>query len=250
MNRLPNLLRALAFSFAFHLWIALLAVLCLPLLLSRRLTLCVIDLTMAVVMWLLYSVVGIECHFRPKQPLPRGRGRILAPKHQSAWETMALRYYYPRSVTLAKRSLFRIPFFGWYLWRAGYISINRRGGARMLKKMMDQVNKRLDQGFDVVIYPEGTRRPVGAEPHYKSGIYGLYRYCGVEVMPIALDSGKTWGTRFLHLRAGQVQVMELPVLPQGLGKQEFMQELESRIEQGCKALEESSALARKHDEAF
>ncbi|NQY82364.1 MAG: 1-acyl-sn-glycerol-3-phosphate acyltransferase [Alphaproteobacteria bacterium] len=239
MSKPKNLWRCLAFDAVLYPVTISLALLGLPCLLSYCGTRWLSDRYVRLVMFLVHNVLGIRSDFRPKNPIAPGRGRILAVKHQSAWETLALRYYYPNAVGVAKQVLFWLPF-GWYMWRLGYIPIDRGGGAKALQKMMRTVRQRLDAGIDVIVYPEGTRRLVGAPPVYKIGIYGLYRYCAAEILPIAHDSGKTWGKRPLHRAAGEVQVLEGKPIAQGLDKAAFMHELERRIEDGCALIARSS----------
>ena len=228
--------RALAFDCLFYPLTAIITVLCAPSLLTYRSARWVSDRYIILVMFLIRAVLGIRDEFHPKES--SGRGRILAVKHQAAWETFALRYYYPNAVGVAKQSLFWSPF-GWYLLRLGFIPVNRSGGAKALQGMMRTVQQRLDAGIDVIIYPEGTRRAVDAPPKYKSGIYGLYRYCRAEVLPIAHNAGYFWTRKSWQRRSGAVQMVECPPITQDLAKQEFMHLLEQRIEGAYHRLNQS-----------
>ena len=200
----------------------------LPLLVSRRASVWLSGVWVRWIMACARVILGIDCHFRPRAPRSSSRGRILVVNHQSAWETIALKYYYPDSVGVAKRELFWLPF-GWYMRRIGYIPIDRGGSAVALRRMIAQVRDRLDRGMDVVIYPEGTRRPVDASPEYRSGIYGLYHHCDADLLPIVHDSGFTWGRRPFARRSGEVRMREGAVIPGGLDKRDFFAVLEQRL---------------------
>lgn len=236
--KLTNLLRCILFDILFYLVTVLITFLGAPSLLTYRSARLVSDFYINVVMFLVRNVLGIYCNFQPMPPKSNGRGRLLAVKHQSAWETLALRYYYPDAVGVAKQTLFWSPF-GWYLRRLGFISINRSGGSKALQGMMRGVQQQLDKGVDVILYPEGTRRAVDAPPVYKSGIYGLYRYCRAEVRPIAHNSGYCWGKRALRRCPGEIGMVECAPIAEGLGKEEFMTLLEERIEGACAVLNQS-----------
>ena len=230
-------LRCLLYDCLMYPYTLVLATLGLPCLLSKRAVCILADLWLAGFFFLNRHVLGIKCHFQP-QPLPRQdgtRGVLIAAKHQSAWETLALRRYYPQAVMVAKRELFLLPF-GWYMWRIGFIPLNRGGHAKALKKLICAVKKRLDEGHDVIIFPEGTRRVVGAPPAYKTGIYGLYHHAEVTVLPLALNSGHVWGCRPLYRQPGEVSIAVAEPITVGLNKQDFMHLLQQRIETAYQAL--------------
>lgn len=227
--KMVNIVRSLVFDGLFYPITLAMAILGAPSLLRYSSARWVADRYVVLVMFLIRHVLGIRCDFHATPRAQNTRGRILAVKHQSMWETFALRYYYPDAVGVAKQSLFLSPF-GWYLHRLGFIPVNRSGGAKALQKMMRTVQQRLDEGIDVIIYPEGTRTSPSAPPRYKSGIYGLYRYCGAEVLPIAHNSGVFWRKNPLRRHPGEVGMRACPVIAQGLDKQAFMTLLEERIE--------------------
>ncbi|MBR7551917.1 1-acyl-sn-glycerol-3-phosphate acyltransferase, partial [Mycobacterium tuberculosis] len=82
-----------------------------------------------------------------------------------------------------------IPLFGWYASRMGMTPIDRARRGEALKGLVVKVKAAVAAGRQVIIYPEGTRRPVGAEPQYKFGIAMLYRETKVPVVPVALNTG-------------------------------------------------------------
>src|SRR3546814_14063927 len=69
--------------------------------------------------------------------------------------------------------------------------------------MMREAQATLARGRSVVIFPEGTRVVPGERPPLRAGFAGLYRALGVEVVPIALESGRVW-TRTGAKHAGAV----------------------------------------------
>src|SRR6202035_47566 len=103
----------------------------------------------------------------------------VASKHQSMWETFALLQFFDQPLYILKRELTLIPFFGWYLIKAGMVAVDRRAGGRALLKMVRQASEAVRRGRQLIILPEGTRRPVGAPPQYKPGVAQLYASCRV-----------------------------------------------------------------------
>src|SRR5258705_10257372 len=75
-------------------------------------------------LWLLRVICGVKADFRGLEKIPRG-GFIMASKHQSIWETFALLPYVDSPLFIVKRELMWIPLFGWCLWKAQMIPVNR-----------------------------------------------------------------------------------------------------------------------------
>ena len=123
--------------------------------------------------WLLRIVCNVKVEYRGVEKIPKGP-LLVASKHQSMWETFALLQLFDQPLYILKRELTRIPFFGWYLIKAGMISVDRRAGGRALLKMVRQASEEVRNGRQLIIFPEGTRRPVGAPPDYKPGVAQLY----------------------------------------------------------------------------
>ena len=111
------------------------------------------------------------------------------------FETFAIFAVLDRPSVVMKQELARIPLWGWYATRAGMIAIEREGGTSALRKLAAAVKATTASGREVMIFPEGTRRPPGAEPDYQGGIAHLYRMAGVPVVPAATNSGLFWPRR-------------------------------------------------------
>ncbi|HEY6578314.1 MAG TPA: lysophospholipid acyltransferase family protein [Rhizomicrobium sp.] len=154
---------------------------------------------------------------------------LVASKHMSMWDTVALFHLIGDPVFVLKRELMRIPFYGWYARRVGMIPIDRQAGGVALRRMTKAVRRALTAGLAVVIFPEGTRKGSGAPPDYKPGIAALYQRLNEPCVPVALNSGLFW-TGFLKKR-GRIVIRFLPPIAPGLKRQDFMRMLETRIEQ-------------------
>lgn len=117
---------------------------------------------------------------------------LVMSKHQSTWETYYLFSVLPRSVYVAKRSLLWIPIFGWALAALRFIMIDRRSGNSAVSQMIVQCRERMAAGISVIIFPEGTRVPLGAEPNYKIGGAAVAEKTGADILPVALNAGEFW----------------------------------------------------------
>jgi 1-acyl-sn-glycerol-3-phosphate acyltransferase len=140
-------------------------------------------------MWFIRHLLGIRHRVIGTENMP-DRASVALVKHQSAWETIALQRILPPICFVLKRELLRLPFFGWGLARMPTIAIDRAAGKDALTQVVDQGRVLLDEGFWVVIFPEGTRVAPGTTRRYKPGGAWLASHTGVPVVPIAHNAGE------------------------------------------------------------
>jgi len=143
------------------------------------------------VMWLIRHVLGIEQRVLGVENIPTTPCVILC-KHQSAWETFALQLIFPLTSFVYKRELHWLPFFGWGIKLMPFVAIDRASGKAALKQVAERGKRRLDEGYNVVIFPEGTRVAPGEQRPFKIGGAWLAVKAGVPVVPVALNSGECW----------------------------------------------------------
>ena len=155
---------------------------------------------------------------------------IVVAKHQSAFETFALYYYLENSFFIHKKQLIYIPIFGQYLLKSNMVSIDRRGQAATMRKMISQIKKKINDGSTIIIFPEGTRRKPWAKPEYKSGFVGIYNTTKRALQPVALNSGLFWKKGMGVIRKGNIIIEFLPSIEVGLDKKNVLKRVESSIE--------------------
>lgn len=157
------------------------------------------------------GVLGIRYQVLGREHIPAEPCVILS-KHQSAWETVGLQEIFPQLVFVLKKELLRVPFFGWGLAAMKMISIDRGAGKDALRQVVDQGRDRLDAGFWVVIFPEGTRVAPGQKRRYKPGGAHLAVQTGVRVVPVAHDAGEVWGKNAFLKSPGLITVSIGPAI--------------------------------------
>lgn len=186
-------------------------------------------------LWGLRVFTGVTYEVRGREHLPQSPC-LIAAKHQSMWETIAVNVIFNDPAVIIKKELTWIPFYGWYIQKQGSIVVDRAAHASALKKMIADAKARLAAGRSIVIFPEGTRKRPDDPPDYKPGVAALYSQLNTPCAPVALNSGLHWLRSGPWRRPGKIVVQILPVIPPGLKRQAFMTELEARIETATNAL--------------
>lgn len=188
-------------------------------------------------LWLQYLLIGTRCEFRGVENIPKdGRGFLLAAKHQSSWETYTMLLFLNDPSYILKRELMFVPFFGWFAQKMRVIAVNRGKRSEALKAMNETAVEQLEQGRQIVLYPEGTRRDAYAEPAYKYGVSYMYQNAQTRVLPAALNSGLFWPRNGIRLYKGTCVLEFLPVIEPGLPIEEFSEKMQSVIEDKSNAL--------------
>jgi 1-acyl-sn-glycerol-3-phosphate acyltransferase len=179
--------------------------------------------------WLARHVLGITIHVEGE--VPPG-SYLVAVKHQSMFETLEMVRITGLGVIVIKRELADLPIFGWMTRTYGIIAVDREAGPKALRALVAQGRKAVESGRGIIIYPEGTRVPVGETPPLRSGFAALYRAVGLPVVPVAMNAGEVWGRGFLH-RPGTITFKVGATIPAGLSRSE----VETRVHAAINALE-------------
>lgn len=224
------LLRSIVFNALFYIGTVILCILGLPVLLATRRIGAYFGHYWALwTLWLARWIVGLRYEVRGRENLPVGPS-IIAMKHQSAWDTFAASALFDDPAIIVKRELLAIPFYGWYLRKAGMIGIDRDVGAAALRRMLRAARAAVADGRSILIFPEGTRTLVGSDAPYHPGVGALARDLKLPLVPVALNSGLFWGRRHFLKRPGLIIVEILPPLSGEIDRRQITEELRGRIE--------------------
>lgn len=178
-----------------------------------------------------YVVEGRE-HIEPNQPY------IVLCKHQSAWETLALRSILPMQTTLLKKSLQWFPIWGWALAASDSIAINRENQREAMRILLTKGTDCLQRGLWVVIFPEGTRIAPKTETKFSAGGAMLAHKSGYPVLPIALNAGTYW-PRYSFLKYPGTITVKIgpPIISKGRKAADINAEAEAWVTQAMQELE-------------
>ncbi|MDO9500087.1 1-acyl-sn-glycerol-3-phosphate acyltransferase [Falsiroseomonas sp.] len=224
-------LRSLVFNLLFFGITAVVGIIAIPtLLLPSGAALRVTRLWAQLVILALRISVGVRVEVRGWENLPPG-GVVIAAKHQSAFDTIIWLSLLEKPAYVMKKELLAIPVYGWHARNAGMIPVDREGGGPALRGMLRAATAAVAAGAQVVIFPEGTRTPVGQRVAYQPGVVAIAAGTGAPVVPVATDSGRVWGRRHFLKRPGVIRIAILPPLPAGLNRARMLESLQSQIEE-------------------
>ncbi len=223
-------LRSLLFVAWLYLSMAVFAVGMSPaLLLPHRYPMWVIRSWSRFVLFGLRWIAGVRVEVRGLEHRPTGAA-LVASKHQGMLDVIAPFAFLDDNCFIMKKELMSLPFFGWFAWKTRMIAVDRSAHSKALKDMVRQARARFAEGRQILIFPEGTRAEVGAEPDYKPGIAALYRDLDAPCHPVATNAGVHWPAHGFRRYPGTVVYEFLPPIPAGLKRAEFMQALQNSIE--------------------
>jgi len=155
---------------------------------------------------------------------------LITSKHQSAFETFALYYYLKDCFFVHKKELFLIPIFGQYLFKSNMVAIDRAGGTKTMRSMLEKVRIKLESGSSIIIFPEGTRKAPGSKPAYKTGFIGIYNHTKKKILPVAVNSGLCWPKHSWILKNGTITIEILPIIYENYDKKTVLNKVQESIE--------------------
>ncbi|MGE5567685.1 MAG: lysophospholipid acyltransferase family protein [Rhodospirillales bacterium] len=156
---------------------------------------------------MLLAIPGIRVRVEGLERINPDASYVFAANHLSYMDTPLVIAHIPSQFRfLAKKSLFRVPFIGYHLRRAGHIPVPRGDARASLKTMAEAARIVRERGISVLVFPEGGRSP-GPMEEFKEGAAYIAIKAGVPIVPVGIA-----GTRevlpmdSLLVRGGDVQL--------------------------------------------
>ena len=211
-----HVIRSLIFYIFFYggsVFLVLAAVASLSLFPSRLRGIC--DAWSAFHFWCVTRLVGMKVEITGDQP---EGAAFYAIKHEAAFEAIDIpnRFTYPAG--FAKKELFDIPGWGRAARTYGAIPVHRKEGAKALRNMLKEARPYINQDRPIIIFPEGTRVKHGERAKLQAGFAALYKLLGLPVIPVAVDSGRSYAK--LWKRPETIRVHFGEPIPPGLPRAE------------------------------
>jgi len=135
---------------------------------------------------LICQLNGIKVEITGIENILSDRPQIFIANHQSYYDIFALSGYLGVQLRwVSKAVLFRIPFMGWAMSAAGYISVERNNRRQSYQAFLSTLEA-IKAGSSVVVFPEGTRSEKGTIGIFKKGSQLLAQRAKVPIVPITI----------------------------------------------------------------
>lgn len=181
-------------------------------------------------LWWLKICCNVTYEIKGRDNIP-GKPCIVMSKHQSAFETLALQQIFIPQVWILKKELLQIPIYGWGLASMQPIAINRDSTIKSFRQIADQGCERLQKGYWVIIFPEGTRVAPNKKKKYLPGGGMLAEKSGAQVVPVAHNAGRLWSRNSMIKKPGLITIKIGPVIEsENKSAKEITDEVENWIE--------------------
>lgn len=116
----------------------------------------------------------------------KGTTYVIISNHQSVLDILFINSLVYRYKWISKIENMHVPFLGWYLRMADYITVNR-GDELSKTQMLEKSYMCLSRGISVMIFPEGTRSPDREIGFFKRGAFQLALEANVPILPIVVE---------------------------------------------------------------
>jgi len=162
--------------------------------------------------------------------IPKTEKYFLASAHQSMFETFALQAVINYPVFILKKELLKIPLFGLYLKKIKSIAIVRDTTTKDNLNFFEKIATTVKGGNrPLLIFPEVTRIKTDEIVPFKKGVGRIYEALNISCIPIALNSGNIWPKKGIIKYPGKITISLLEPIKPGLGRDEFIKDLENKI---------------------
>lgn len=180
--------------------------------------------------WGLRVIAGITVEVTGHECVPTDGPVILAAKHQSYGDGIIMFHQFDDLSFVTGDHLEKFWLIKVILAKMNAVVVESCGGAATRARMAETSRVVREQGRRILIYPEGHLSQVGTHHPYKKGIWHLQEDFGCPVVPVATNLGQRWNQTDWVKHPGHAHVEFLEPIPPGLGKDEFMELLQDRIE--------------------
>ncbi|WP_417481500.1 lysophospholipid acyltransferase family protein [Maricaulis sp.] len=238
-------MRSLIFNLAYYTISAVYAVICaiLALVPGRKLLMHGIRSYARLTVLLMRWICGIKVEVRGTPP--KNQAVILAAKHQSWGDGLVMMAKCGDVNFICGDHMLNYPLIGWVLKRCGAIVVSNQGGPEAMASLRAGVMRSQGEGSPrpILIYPEGHLTPVGTGLRYRSGAWQLSSQLDRPVVPVATNLGQCWPQQKWTKFAGTAVIEFLEPMAPSADRDEFLAELETRVETRSRALEAEFATA-------
>ncbi|PWW10582.1 MULTISPECIES: 1-acylglycerol-3-phosphate O-acyltransferase [Pseudidiomarina] len=137
----------------------------------------------------MHKLLGVKLDIRIPEALKNSGPFVYIANHQNSYDIFTLARAMPmRSVSIGKKSLKWIPFFGQLYWLAGNILIDRKNTGRARGTIEQAALAIREKQISVLLFPEGTRSYGRGLLPFKTGAFRTAMQAGVDIVPICVSN--------------------------------------------------------------
>ena len=226
-----QIIKSLIFNIFFYSIVIVVLIIAIPtLILPKKFTLLFGKLLANLIILVLRITLNTKVIFHGLENLKKVDKFFVASAHQSVLETFILQSPLDFPIFILKKELLKIPLFGWYLKKIGSIEIVRETTTKDNLNFFEKIKKVIDRdNRPLLIFPQGTRVKFGERAPFKKGAGRIYDALNIPCIPVALNTGKIWPKNSFIKYSGDIHISFLePIMP-GIDKNEFLNQLETKI---------------------
>ena len=135
----------------------------------------------------LIFIAGVKLRVEGIGNIDKSKNYVFMANHQGYFDIPMLFAVLGSTLSfIAKKELFRIPFFGWGMWAIGCITMDRQNPRKARESITRAVSALKKNNISLVIFPEGTRSASGKVGEFKRASFTLALEAGVPVVPVAI----------------------------------------------------------------
>ena len=149
---------------------------------------------------------NIRTTYKYEAELPPGQNYIIMANHESSFDAYAMTMLCRPSTTVLKKELLRIPLFGWALNLLKPISVDRAKGMQSMRTIYNEGKSRLQQGYSLVIFPQGTRSQLPKIGKFNPSAIKLSLSSGYPLLLVAHNAGECLPTGTRKKNAGEIKI--------------------------------------------
>jgi 1-acyl-sn-glycerol-3-phosphate acyltransferase len=128
---------------------------------------------------------------------------IIISNHQSHLDLLYTLMLSPRIITLTNKWVWNCPFYGWIIRYADFLPI-----ADGLEQHADRLQQFVDNGYSILVFPEGTRSPDCKIGRFHKGAFYLAQKFGLDILPVIIHGvGHVFPKQEFMMRKGRVDVV-------------------------------------------
>lgn len=137
----------------------------------------------------MHRLLGVKLDIRVPESLRQSGPFVYIANHQNSYDIFTLARAMPEgSVSIGKKSLKWIPFFGQLYWLAGNILIDRKNKGRAHGTIEQAAEAIRERKLSILLFPEGTRSYGRGLLPFKTGAFRTAMQAGVDIVPICVSN--------------------------------------------------------------